>query len=102
MPERWIDTLPEYFRLDAAALPQNLVEALDRYFTDHIRTGGFLQRVLENDLVGSIAAADPESLAALPALCLFIRDAAPAGSWGSPTKVEAWIRAGRECDDQPG
>ena len=95
MAKRWKDTIPAHCTAWVKAIPPGLLEGLDRYFTDHLRTGGFLQAVLQNDLVDTIFRAHPDSLRALAEIVYLIRDTAPPGSWGSCLQVEAWIRAGK-------
>ena len=73
-------------------IPVALLSGLTRYVNDRIATGGFLRAVLENDLFGAHAKADPDSLAALPALMRYIyNEVEPGTCWGSPEAVAAWL-----------
>jgi hypothetical protein len=75
-----------------SAAIDHLIPGLNRYFNDHIETGGFLRSVLENDLRGACArAADVGTRWALFELVTYIELMAPAECWGSPEKVKAWL-----------
>ena len=54
-------------------------------------TGSFLRAVLENDLMRAVGHADPESLAALKAICQFIYHELPGSCHGNPVKVQHWL-----------
>jgi len=68
-----------------------LIPGLDRYFLDHVETGGFLRCVLENNLREACAHADPLSRSVLADVVDYIELMGPAESWGSPEKVKAWL-----------
>ena len=76
----------------------HLQPGLKRYFQSGIRTGGFLQACLENDPLGALnRAADQPTRENIPQIFEFLENRAPAESWGSPEKVEAWIKQGGEA-----
>ena len=77
----------------AALAPQaeHLAGGLERYFNHRIRTGGFLEAVLKNDLHEAFARASPESVRALPAVVAWLHEFAPRPAFGSPEAVEAWL-----------
>ncbi len=81
-------------------IPTNLRRGLDRYQHHHIKTGGFLEAVLSNDIEDAVGRADPNSLANLPAIQDYIKDTLPAESWGSREKVRAWIQ-NKGATDEP-
>lgn len=75
----------------------HLQPGLNRYFESGIRTGGFLQACLENNIEeAEIRAADPGTRNSIPDIFEFLENRADPESWGSPEKVEAWIEKGGE------
>ncbi len=76
--------------LASPEVPLHLRGGLERYFDWGILPGGFLQAVLCQDLDEAIARADPSSIRALPALCIWLTHHAPAHAWGSRETVLAW------------
>lgn len=52
--------------------------------------GHFLSAVLKGNLFEAIGRADDHSLAALPSICRFFYNYAPAGSYGSESKFKNW------------
>lgn len=77
---------PEYRNISDAYL-----EALDRYVKEGVRPGGFLSKVLSNDLMGAMGAADDSGKRCLPELSRLIFNHLPMKSYGSPSAVEGWI-----------
>lgn len=75
-------------------IPEHCRDGLLLYITEGIEPGGFLCRVLENDLVGAFAKADSINAERLQDYARFLYSYAPRNSWGSPDKVAAWIKAG--------
>jgi len=53
--------------------------------------GGFLYKVLTNDLFGAISKADKEMTPLIPLLCQYIHWEVPGGCHGSPEIVKAWM-----------
>jgi hypothetical protein len=78
-------------RPDGSQIPERFKESLIRY-TEGLHTGGFLEKVLENDLFGAIARADSEALVALPDIVGYIYNEIPQGCYGSPERVTLWLR----------
>jgi hypothetical protein len=68
------------------------LDAIKRYADDGVPTGDFLYAVLTNNLVDSIGRADRENLAALPEIVNYIYNNIPGRSWGSPEKVDSWLK----------
>lgn len=77
-----------------ATIPDSLVGGLRRYREDHIRTGGFLQAVLEGDVEGAKARADMQNAERIDEIFAYCRAELPAESWGSPERVQTWIEKG--------
>ena len=73
-------------------IPDYTKEALDRYVSHGIMPGGFLVKVLSNDLFGAVGQADSENLAALPEIVKYIYNRMPSSSWGSRDHVVNFIR----------
>ncbi len=69
------------------------IESLDAYVTYGRPTGGFLQAVLCNDLMGAVGAADETSLANLLGICRYVYNDMPANCHGSSQAVAAWLSA---------
>lgn len=72
-------------------IPPAIRASLDRYASTGIRTGGCLHAILSNDLIVAFAAADPETLEALPAIVAYVTTQLPATCFGSHEIVERWI-----------
>lgn len=68
-------------------------ESLKRYVENKIPTGGFLEAVLSNDLVGAIGRADSENISRLPEIVRYIYNTLPSNCWGSREKVVQWLNS---------
>ena len=75
----------------------HLRDGLRRYLVDRIETGGFLRRVLENDLDRAIGHAHPSlTMMQMKTLNMVLGSSFPERAWGSPEKVAAWLREEEE------
>lgn len=75
-----------------ASVPEHLRDGLRRYVEQRIRPGGFLQSVLENDLIGAVARADwTFSLSELRLLCQWIWTYTPSACHGSGIAFQSWL-----------
>jgi len=73
-------------------LPNDLIETLTAY-RDHGRpTGGFLQAVLENNLMEAMGRADHINRHMLFDICQWVYDYMPSVAWGDRERVTAWIK----------
>ena len=72
-------------------IPAHTKAALDRYVNHKILPGGFLMKVLSNDLFGAVAQADSENAAALPEIVKYIYNQLPANAWGSQDLVYKFV-----------
>jgi hypothetical protein len=72
---------------------QDVKESLDRYVQYGIMPGGFLTAVLENDLFEAVGRADAYNLATLADICRYVYNDMPSSCWGSPEKVDRYVRA---------
>jgi len=70
---------------------QETREEIDRYVQHKIPTGGFLQAVLENNLMESFARADEENARDMLNICQYVYCHTPMACHGSPEKVKAWL-----------
>lgn len=77
-----------------SGIPPLILRGLRNYGLHHIRTGSFLQAVLENNLIETLCRGDSGSNEALPHIVNYVYNALPSQSWGSKEKVEAWIKSG--------
>ena len=78
-------------RLAVSEVPPHLHDGLVRYLVHHIKPGGFLTSVLENNLWDAISYADSDSLAALEAIVHWIYRECPVECRGSPRVVTEWL-----------
>lgn len=79
-------------------LPDSLRFGLRRWFEHGQLPGGFLRAVLANDFVQAVIRADDDNLAVLLDIARFMHNEAPARSWGTLEKMEAWSK--RAADDE--
>jgi len=78
-------------------LPPHMRPGILRYLNDGIIPGSFLKAVLENDLVGALAAADGDNRRIIWDYGNMLWNAFPArgnGCWGSPEALEDWAAIG--------
>lgn len=67
-------------------------ETLERYVQNKIPTGGFLKAVLENDLVQAFGRADDINKYRIGEIIEYIYNELPSLCWGSPEKVQNWLK----------
>ena len=73
------------------SIPAYMLGGLERYLTDGIDPGDFLQAVIDNDFVRACGRADEENLANLPAYADFLYNHTPASAWGSRKARLDWM-----------
>ena len=73
-------------------IPESTLEGITAYIEERRPPGGFLRAVLENNLSESFGRADENNQAALLAIVQYIYWKIPGPCWGSPDKVNAWLR----------
>ena len=73
-------------------VPEHTVGALERYVNDRIPTGGFLNAVLCNDLVGAVSHADEQNLRSIPEIVKFLYNNVPMGAWRTEDNVKNWLK----------
>lgn len=79
---------------DWSLIPEHMRGAVERYVDDRVSPGGFLRALLENDLRGACEHADSINGSRIRDYVVFLYNYAPAGCWGSPEKVAAWLGSG--------
>jgi len=77
-------------------IPEHMREGMRRYLEEGIEPGSFLRAVLENNFVQACAQADSINSAWLFKWAEFLWWEMPGGSWGSPEKVQAWMKSRQE------
>ena len=82
-----------YYEFNGFVIPEHMAQGLDLYINEGIEPGSFLMAVLCNDLMEACGRADHINIRNLPAYCGYLYNEAPPQCFGSPAKVEAWIKA---------
>lgn len=77
--------------MEKRGVPVALRDGLARYFEDGIRPGQFLEAVLAGDLFEAFKRGDPETLAQLRSVVIFLHNDVPMGSFGNKCAVDSWI-----------
>lgn len=70
---------------------EEIKKTLNRYVDHRLPTGGFLQSVLENDLMGAMGMADHINRQRIFDICRYVYNNLPPNCWGSPEKVKEWL-----------
>ena len=84
-----------YWSVDYSGLPTEYRDMMRRWVEQGDEPeSGFLGDVLRNDLSNAVGRADPWQLAHLRTFVSWIYNEPPAGCWGSPAKVDAWMKRG--------
>lgn len=80
-------------QIDYTGLPEHMRDGARLYIEHGVEPGGFLRAVLQNQLVEAFGRADDTNRAAMFQWAGWLYNEAPRGAWGSPEKVDAWIKA---------
>ena len=75
-------------------IPGYMMEGLELYIAAGVEPGGFLERVLCNDLVGAFSKADSHNQRNLIAYASYLYNEAPSKCWGSQSHYDNWIKKG--------
>jgi hypothetical protein len=73
-------------------IPDRMARALDGYINHGWPLGSFLTAVISNNLSEAVGRADYENLANLPAYVAYLYNEAPSPCWGSPEKMDEWLK----------
>jgi hypothetical protein len=72
--------------------PPGIIGNLKNYVEERIPPGDFLYAVLCNDLCESFCRADDQNRAAMFEIVAYCWNHIPATCWGSPERVQAWLK----------
>jgi len=72
---------------------EEIKATLDRYVKHKIPTGGFLEAVLSNDLVGAVSRADSINSQRIPEIVKYIYNNLPSNCWGNNETVTKWLNS---------
>jgi len=70
---------------------EDIRESLDAYVQQRRPLGGFLQAVIENDLLGAVGRADSRNVMQLQAIAAYVYNDMPSVCHGSPALYAAWL-----------
>jgi hypothetical protein len=79
-------------KMDEYGIPGYMQGGLVRYYENGIPPGSFLTAVLKNDLMEAFNAADSNNQKAMRSYVMWLYNAAPMGSFGSPEAVTRWYK----------
>lgn len=82
---------------EGTLLPAAIKGGLDLYAEYGYPVGGFLRAVLSNDFMDAIPRADPESLATIRAIAIYVYNALPGDCHGTREKYNAWVEKGKSA-----
>lgn len=85
---KWIFTV-EHLTYE---IPEYMRDGLIRYVEYKIEPSGFLRAILENNLVEAVVQADINNITNLPAYANYLYNHIPSICWGSPEKVNDWLK----------
>lgn len=71
---------------------EDIRESLDAYVQQRRPLGGFLQAVIENDLLGAVGRADSRNVMQLQAIAAYVYNDMPSICHGSPALYVAWLK----------
>lgn len=80
--------------INYSRLPKHVQFGMEGYIEHGIKPGDFLCAFLSNDLMGAMGRADTTNRHYFFEICLFLHNEAPAASYGSPEKFNAWLKKG--------
>lgn len=86
-------------RFDYSRIPPHMMESLRDYIDQGVPPGDFLLAVLTNNLSEACGRADDINIQLLPVYSAWLYNEAPAGCWGSPDQVLAWMEKRRTARD---
>ena len=78
-----------------SAMRIEIKESLDRYTQERIPAGGFLEAVLENNLMEAIGRADEENIRDIHEICSYVYNNMPYNCHGSKNIVNEWLKDGK-------
>jgi hypothetical protein len=88
---------PDEFIYLNEGIPLHMWAPLEGYIERHEPVGHFLTALLSNNLKEAFARADAFNVRLMHVYVAYLQQHAPARCWGSPEKVEAWLRPTGKC-----
>ena len=83
-------------------IPDSIAQSFQLYVLKGVPLGGFLQAVLENNLMEAFKRADVENRERMYDIVSYVYNKMPSDCWGSPKKVAAWLtQKAQERAQQP-
>jgi len=79
-------------KADPNFCPLPIRAAIDRFVRDRLRPGGFVNAILENDLLEAINRADSANLFLIPHIVAYMAEHVPASARGSEAWVNDWLQ----------
>jgi len=76
------------------AIPERIKRAIDLHVTEGRPCGHFTTAILENNLIGAMTHADPQSMESIYDIVNYCYLFIPSPCWGSPKAVADWIKKG--------
>lgn len=76
---------------DYHLIPEAVLLSLENYAEQGVPPGSFTEAAIANDFVECVAKADPNTMAALPAIAGYIYNKMPSICYGSRKVIQAWI-----------
>ena len=80
------------FLAERRAVPEHIVDGIVSYVFDGRPPGGFLEAVFSNDLKEAFGRADETNRYAMFHIVSFLYGFVPSECWGSPARMNEWIR----------
>ena len=77
-------------------VPEHILPSIIAYVKQGRPVGGFLNAVLSNNLLESFKRADDINCIHMFDIVNYLYNEAPSTCWGSPEKVEIWLKMHRE------
>ena len=77
-------------RPDKTLIENRFKASIDRWVSDGVPTGGFLEAVLSNNLKQSIGLGDDSAIDNLPHIVAYLYNDCPFDCWGSYEKLRNW------------
>jgi hypothetical protein len=84
--------------LERSGIPDYMHDGIVLYLMHGIPPGSFLSAVLSNDLRKAVSRADETNMQLLSRYVIWFYNHAPASCWGSPERVDEWMRSRRPAE----
>jgi len=81
-----------YYTYGKWYIPDYMKDGIENYLERRIKPGSFLLSILSNNFAEAVVNADRDNLDNLPAYGYWLWNEVPSQAWGSPEKVEKWLK----------